>query len=89
MVTDKLIIIRVKSTGREYAYPASRYSELPTIHIEAGKPAHTNFSRSELMFMEKNGSANRIGYATLALDIHYETVAVANDQPLTAALPQE
>lgn len=72
MVTDKLIIIRVKSTGREFAYPASRYSELPTVSIEAGTPGHTNFERSELIFMEENGLATRVGYAKLALDINYE-----------------
>ncbi len=72
MVTDKLVVIRVKSTGNQYAYPVSKYSELPTVCIDDGAPGHTNFSRSELMHMEKCGSATKIGTATLALNITYE-----------------
>ncbi|MGF6559038.1 hypothetical protein ABIA51_003751 [Erwinia aphidicola] len=72
MVTDKLILIRVKSTGNEYAYPVSRYSELPTVRVDGGNPGHTNFSRNELIFMEETGSAIRVGYAKMALDINYE-----------------
>lgn len=78
MVTDKLIIIRVKSTGSEYAYPASKFSELPTIRIEDGDPGHTNFSRHELKHMEDHGIAIRIGFATLALNISYDTRQTEN-----------
>lgn len=73
MVTDKLILIRVKSTGNEYAYPASRYSELPTVRVDGGTPGHTTFSRNELIFMEETGTAIRVGSAKMALDINYET----------------
>ncbi len=78
MVTDKLIIIRVKSTGNEYAYPASKFSELPTIRIEDGAPGHTNFSRHELKHMESHGSATKIGFATLALNITYDENQTSN-----------
>lgn len=78
MVTDKLIIIRVKSTGNEYAYPASKFSELPTVRIEDGAPGHTNFSRHELKFMEDHGSAIMIGFATLALNITYDENQTSN-----------
>ena len=71
MVTGKLIVIRNNYTGNQYAYPESKYSELPTVSIENGVPGHTNFGRSELVSMEKFGSAKRIGVATLALNITY------------------
>lgn len=78
MVTDKLIIIRVKSTGNEYAYPVSKFSELPTVMIEDGSPGHTNFSRHELKHMEDHGSAIRVGFATLALNISYDAIQTEN-----------
>lgn len=78
MVTDKLIIIRVKSTGTEYAYPVSKFSELPTVRIEDGSPGHTNFSRHELKHMEDHGSAIRIGFATFALNISYDASQAEN-----------
>ena len=72
MVTGKLIVIRINCTGNQYAYPESKYSELPTVSIENGAPGHTNFGRSELVHMERCGSAKRIGVATLALNITYD-----------------
>lgn len=72
MVTDKLIVIRVKSTGSEYAYPVSKFSELPTIRIEDGAPGHTNFSRHELKHMEDHGSAIRVGVAMMSLNVSYD-----------------
>ncbi|WP_336707621.1 MULTISPECIES: hypothetical protein [unclassified Cedecea] len=72
MVTGKLIVVRINSTGSQYAYPESKYSELPTVSIDNGEPGHTNFGRHELVHMEKFGSAKRIGTATLALNITYD-----------------
>lgn len=82
MITDKLIIIQFKSTGRQYAYPISRYSELPTVRIEDGAPGHTNFSRSELKYMEQIGAATRLGTAMLALKITYEQGSAAISKAL-------
>lgn len=72
MVTDTMIVIRNNFTGKQYAYPKSRYSELPTVSIENGVPGHTNFSRHYLISMEKLGNAKIIGQATLALNITYD-----------------
>lgn len=69
MVTDELIVVQNKHTGKLYAYPKSRFSELPTVSIENGAPGHTNFSRHDLITMEKYGNAKIIGRATLALTI--------------------
>ncbi len=74
MVTRKLIVIRNNSTGRQYAYPESKYSELPTVWIENGVPGHTNFARHELVSMERFGNATRIGTATLSLNIKYDEI---------------
>ena len=74
MVTGKLIVIRNNSTGSHYAYPESKYSELPTVSIENGVPGHTSFGRHELVSMERFGSATRIGTATLALNIKYDEI---------------
>lgn len=72
MVTDKLVVILIKSTGNKYAYPASRWSELPVVRIENGEPRHTSLSRSDLVYMEDCGAAIRVGVATLGLNITYE-----------------
>lgn len=71
MVTDNMIVVRNKFTGKEYAYPESRFSECPTVAIEDGKPGHTNFSRHDLISMEKFGNAKIVGRAKLALAIDY------------------
>ena len=76
MVTDTMIVIRNNFTGRQYAYPKSSYSELPTVSIEKGVPGHTNFSRHDLISMEKFGNAKIIGQATLALNITYDKVVL-------------
>lgn len=72
MVTDNMVVIKVKSTGNEYAYPESKYSEIPVVAVENGNPSHTNFSRSELVFMVSCGSAFVVGSAKLALDVKYD-----------------
>lgn len=72
MVTDKMIVVRNKYTGKEYAYAESRYSECPTVSIENGAPGHTNFSRHDLISMVKFGNAKEVGHATLALNITYD-----------------
>lgn len=72
MVTDKLIVTRVKSTGNEYAYPVSEFSEFPTIRIEDGAPMSTNLSSHELKYMEYFGSAIRVGVAMMSLNIIYD-----------------
>ena len=74
MVTDTMIVIRNNFTGKQYAYPKSRYSELPTVSIENRVPGRTNFSRHDLIFMEKFGNAKIVGQATLALKITYDKV---------------
>lgn len=72
MVTGDMVVIRVKSTGSEYAYPASKYSEIPVVSINDGKPGDTNFSRSELLQMGQFGHADVVGIAKLSLDINYD-----------------
>lgn len=72
MVTGDMVVIRVKSTGNEYAYPASKYSEIPVVSINDGKPGDTNFSRSELLQMCQFGHAEIVGRAKLSLEINYD-----------------
>lgn len=66
-----MIVIRNKVTGREFAYPESRYSELPTVSIENGEPGHTGFGRGELVRMVEYGNAKVVGRATLAIAVTY------------------
>lgn len=67
-----MIIVRNKYTGREYAYPESRFSDMPAVAIDNGAPGHTSFSRHDLISMVKYGNAKEVGQATLALTITYD-----------------
>lgn len=68
------IVIINKYTGNKYAYPASRYSELPCVTIEDDDTiGHTNFGRHDLISMESTGSAVKVGEASIKLSIKYET----------------
>lgn len=72
MVTGGMVVIKVKSTGCEYVYPESNYSEIPVVSVVDGKPWHTNFSRHELIHMVGFGNADVVGTAKLSLDINYD-----------------
>lgn len=82
MVTDNLIVIRNKYTGKQYAYPASRFSELPTVTIENGEPGHTGFCRGDLISMVDFGNAEQVGIATLSLNIKYTEDSAAISKAL-------
>lgn len=67
------IVIRNKWTGREYAYPASRYSELPCVAVESGgQPGQTSFGRSDMIRMVEHGVAVAVGKATFTLAVTYD-----------------
>lgn len=65
----KMKLVRINSTGREYAMPASRFSELPCLRIEDGKPKQTSFSYGELSYMIKIGCAEEVGEVTLTFTL--------------------
>lgn len=66
-------VIINKYTGNKYAYPTSRYSELPCVGIEDDDTvSHTNFGRHDLVSMESTGSAVKVGEASIKLSIKYE-----------------
>lgn len=65
----KMKLIRIKSTGREYAMPASKYSDLPCFRIEDGLPQQTSFNHGELSYMVVIGSAEVVGEVTLTLTL--------------------
>ena len=70
----EMIVIINKYTGNKYAYPASRYSELPCIEIaDDDSIGATNFGRHELISMELTGSAVRVGEASLSVKVKYQT----------------
>lgn len=66
---DDLIVVRVISTGNVYAYPKSKYSDLPCIRVQDGKAMTTSFARYELNYMVEIGSAEVIGGAELSLNV--------------------
>lgn len=67
-------VIINKYTGNKYAYPTSKYSDLPCVCIEDDDTiSSTNFGRGELVSMESTGSAVRVGTASIKLSIKYET----------------
>lgn len=64
-----LIVVRVTSTGAVYAYPESKYSELPCLRIHGGQVMTTSFAQHELKYMVELGSAEVIGTAELSLNV--------------------
>lgn len=68
------IVIINKYTGQKYAYPKSRFSELPCIAIEDDESAAaTGFGRHEMVHMLETGNAVKIGEASIRLNVKYET----------------
>lgn len=67
----KMIVIRNRYTGSDYAYPSSRFSDLPCYRIESGKPVQTNMGRNDLVNMLEHGAAYIVGEAKITLDISY------------------
>lgn len=63
----KMKLVRINSTGSEYAMPASKYSELPCLRIEEGQPKNTSFSYGELSYMIEIGCAEVVGEVSLTL----------------------
>lgn len=69
------IVIRNKWTGREYAYPASRYTDLPCVAVESdGQPGQTGFGRGDLVRMVEHGTAVVVGKANFTLAVTYDEV---------------
>lgn len=66
-----MILIRIKSTGNEYAVPNTKYSELPVMRIVNGFPAYTSFSRHELIYMVEIGTAEIVGSASIHINLTY------------------
>lgn len=62
-------LIRVRSTGREYAIPQTRYSELPCLRVIDGMPAQTAFSYEELRYLLDNGVAELVGEVELTFNL--------------------
>ncbi|WDR21578.1 hypothetical protein PJM39_0085 [Salmonella phage vB_SenS_UTK0006] len=69
-----MILIRINSTGNEYAVPNSKYSELPVMRVVNGFPQYTSFSRHELMYMVDMGTAEIVGNASVHINISYNEV---------------
>lgn len=65
----KMKLIRVRSTGREYAIPHTRYSELPCFRIMDGMPAQTGFGYHELRYMLDRGIAELVGEVELTFNL--------------------
>lgn len=65
----KMKLIRINSTGREYAMPASKYSELPCFRIEDGQPVQTSFNHGELSYMVVMKLAEVVGEVSLTLTL--------------------
>lgn len=70
-MSDKMIVIRNRYTGSDYAYPESRLSDLPCYRIEDGKPMQTSFCRNDLANMLDYGAVYVVGEARITLDISY------------------
>ncbi|AEQ39255.1 hypothetical protein [Enterobacter phage F20] len=70
-MSDKMIVIRNRYTGSDYAYPESRFSDLPCYRIENGKPVQTNMGRNDLVNMLEYGAAYVVGEAKITLYISY------------------
>lgn len=70
-MSDKMIVIRNRYTGSDYAYPESRFSDLPCCRIEDGKPMQTNMGRNDLVSILEYGFAYVVGEAKITLDISY------------------
>lgn len=66
-----MILIRIKSTGNEYAVPNTKYSELPVMRIVNGFPQYTSFNRHELMYMVEIGTAEIVGNASVHINVSY------------------
>lgn len=65
----KMKLIRIKTTGREYAIPNTRYSELPCFRVMDGLPAQTAFTYSELRYMLDKGIAELVGEVELTFKL--------------------
>lgn len=66
---NDLIVVRVVSTGNVYAYPRSKYADLPCFRIQDGEVMTTSFARHELKYMVEVGSAVVIGVADISLSV--------------------
>lgn len=66
---DDLIVVKVTSTGNVYAYPKSKYSDLPCFRIHGDEVMTTSFARHELKYMVELGSAEIVGGAELSLNV--------------------
>lgn len=65
-------IVRVKSTGNEYAMPVNKYSELPVMRIVDGFPSNTLFRYNELKNMIECGRAEIVGNASINIKLDYK-----------------
>lgn len=65
----KMKLIRIKTTGNEYAIPESRYSDLPCFRVMDGLPAQTSFGYHELRYMLDNGIAELVGEVELTFKL--------------------
>lgn len=65
----KMKLIRIKSTGREYAIPMTSYSDLPCMRIMDDSPAQTAFSYEELRYMVNHGMAEVVGEVELTFKL--------------------
>lgn len=70
-MSDKMIVISNRYTGSDYAYPSSKFSDMPCYRIEDGKPVQTNMGRNDLVNMLEYGAAYVVGEAKITLDISY------------------
>lgn len=73
MNVGRMIVVRCK-TGVEYAYPESKFSDMPTIAIKDGKLRQTNFGRHDIIHMTETGNAKIVGSAKIGLTITYDEV---------------
>lgn len=70
-MNDKMIVIRNRYTGSDYAYPESKFSDLPCLRIDYGQVTQTNLGRNDLVNMLEYGAAYVVGEAKITLDISY------------------
>lgn len=65
----KMRLIRIPTTGKEYAMPLTKYSELPCFRIEDGQPCQTSFHFGDLEYLLKQGKAEIVGQLKLTLTL--------------------
>lgn len=77
----KMKLIRIRTTGREYAIPMTRYSDLPCVRVVDGMPLQTAFSYEELRYMVNHNLADVVGEAEITFKItRNEDEAQLSDQ---------